>query len=251
MQGKPYAGNPHVRFDEGAGAPRHSGRSALLYNIEFKCPQCRNAVSVDGSYRGQVVECPHCGKGIVIPRGAPVKTSQNMQSGQTLRHGKRISPSVDRNSHIPGISGREPLSRSHSSVSLRSAGQNDSPPIIPLPSEGECHGSYISYWFAKFLLCVLFGSIVGFAAGYLNSYCGLWPFRRFDITFVSSSKPIFLNGMFYLGLVLVLCGLVLMVAALFRRLEMGFREWVLFCTLLTWLQHRGEKKLSSYGGNVK
>ena len=32
MQGKPYAGNPHVRFDEGAGAPRHSGRSALLYN---------------------------------------------------------------------------------------------------------------------------------------------------------------------------------------------------------------------------
>ena len=31
MQGKPYAGNPHVRFDEGAGAPRHLGRSALLY----------------------------------------------------------------------------------------------------------------------------------------------------------------------------------------------------------------------------
>ena len=31
MQGKPYAGNPHVRFDEGAGASRHSGRSALLY----------------------------------------------------------------------------------------------------------------------------------------------------------------------------------------------------------------------------
>ena len=33
MQGKPYAGNPHVRFDEGAGASRHSGRSALLYNM--------------------------------------------------------------------------------------------------------------------------------------------------------------------------------------------------------------------------
>ena len=31
MQGKPYAGNPHVRFDEGAGAPRPSGRPALLY----------------------------------------------------------------------------------------------------------------------------------------------------------------------------------------------------------------------------
>ena len=31
LNGKPYAGNPHVRFDEGAGASRHSGRSALLY----------------------------------------------------------------------------------------------------------------------------------------------------------------------------------------------------------------------------
>ena len=34
LNGKPYAGNPHVRFDEGAGAPRHSGRSALLYSVE-------------------------------------------------------------------------------------------------------------------------------------------------------------------------------------------------------------------------
>ena len=31
MQGKSYAGNPHVRFDEAAGASIHSGRSALLY----------------------------------------------------------------------------------------------------------------------------------------------------------------------------------------------------------------------------
>ena len=31
LDGKPYAGHPHVRLDEGAGAPRHSGRSALLY----------------------------------------------------------------------------------------------------------------------------------------------------------------------------------------------------------------------------
>ena len=42
MQGKPYAGNPHVRFDEGAGAPRHSGRSALLYRalISFLAFSC-------------------------------------------------------------------------------------------------------------------------------------------------------------------------------------------------------------------
>ena len=29
--GKPYAGKPHVRFDEGAGVP-DEGRSALLYS---------------------------------------------------------------------------------------------------------------------------------------------------------------------------------------------------------------------------
>ncbi len=33
LEGTPYAENPHVRFDEGAGAPKRSGRSALLYKI--------------------------------------------------------------------------------------------------------------------------------------------------------------------------------------------------------------------------
>ena len=31
--GKPYAGKPHVRFDEGAGVP-DKGRSALLHGVE-------------------------------------------------------------------------------------------------------------------------------------------------------------------------------------------------------------------------
>ena len=37
--GEPYAGNLHVRFDEGAGVPDNKGRPALLYtlfvNMEF------------------------------------------------------------------------------------------------------------------------------------------------------------------------------------------------------------------------
>ena len=37
-------------------------------NFEFKCPQCGQMVETDESYRGQVAECPCCGKGIVIPR---------------------------------------------------------------------------------------------------------------------------------------------------------------------------------------
>lgn len=36
--------------------------------MEFKCPQCERTVVADESARGQVVECPHCGKGIVVPR---------------------------------------------------------------------------------------------------------------------------------------------------------------------------------------
>ena len=40
-------------------------------NFEFKCPQCGQMVVADEAYRGQVAECPHCGKGIVIPRRNP------------------------------------------------------------------------------------------------------------------------------------------------------------------------------------
>ena len=49
----------------------------MTMNFEFKCPQCGNAVAVDESYRGQVVECPHCAKGIVVPR--------NKTSGQAVQ----------------------------------------------------------------------------------------------------------------------------------------------------------------------
>ena len=31
--GEPYAGNLHVRFDEGAGVPDNKGRPALLYTL--------------------------------------------------------------------------------------------------------------------------------------------------------------------------------------------------------------------------
>ena len=34
----------------------------------FKCPQCGTDIEADESFRGQVAECPHCNRGIVIPR---------------------------------------------------------------------------------------------------------------------------------------------------------------------------------------
>lgn len=39
--------------------------------FQFKCPQCGQTVETDESSRGQVAECPHCGKGIVVPRSTP------------------------------------------------------------------------------------------------------------------------------------------------------------------------------------
>ena len=41
-----------------------------MANIDFTCPQCGVTVEADDSYRGMVLECPSCGKGIVVPRGA-------------------------------------------------------------------------------------------------------------------------------------------------------------------------------------
>ena len=54
LNGKPYAGNPHVRFDEGAGAPRHSGRSALLYLKLQKTTEIRGAIGMAAPRRGLV-----------------------------------------------------------------------------------------------------------------------------------------------------------------------------------------------------
>ena len=56
MQGKPYAGNPHVRFDEGAGAPRHSGRSALLYRKLISVLALAGAVTAQHGFVKRYVE---------------------------------------------------------------------------------------------------------------------------------------------------------------------------------------------------
>lgn len=50
-----------------------------MAQFEFKCPQCGQTIEADDSVRGQVAECPHCGKGIVVPRNAANKASPNKQ----------------------------------------------------------------------------------------------------------------------------------------------------------------------------
>ena len=65
--GKPYAGNLHVRFDEGAGVP-DEGRSALLYSRRF-CVDPSVARLVAGRLAvvvaGKIKHC-QCSDGVVM-----------------------------------------------------------------------------------------------------------------------------------------------------------------------------------------
>lgn len=44
-----------------------------MEQFKFNCPQCHKLVEADDSFRGQVAECPYCGKGIVIPAKVQVE----------------------------------------------------------------------------------------------------------------------------------------------------------------------------------
>ena len=39
-----------------------------MATFDFTCPQCGVSIEAEESYRGMVLECPSCGKGIVVPR---------------------------------------------------------------------------------------------------------------------------------------------------------------------------------------
>jgi DNA-directed RNA polymerase subunit RPC12/RpoP len=57
-----------------------------MAQFEFKCPQCGESIEADDSLSGQAVECPYCGKGIVVFRG-------NAQTG--ISQGKEfLSPNI-------------------------------------------------------------------------------------------------------------------------------------------------------------
>jgi len=63
-----------------------------MAEFEFKCPQCGQTIEADDSFCGQVAECPHCGKGIVVPKSE----SKNVQSQKLrpIRHNESPSPNV-------------------------------------------------------------------------------------------------------------------------------------------------------------
>ena len=77
-----------------------------MAEFKFNCPQCGQPIEADESYCGQTVECPRCGKGIVVPRiklRSPLEgivqplnklSKQNYESGATTR--REQSPKLRR-----------------------------------------------------------------------------------------------------------------------------------------------------------
>ena len=73
-------------------------------NFEFKCPQCGQTVEADESFRGQVAQCPHCGKGIVVPRVKPkLGVTRNTGTGGRTEP----SPHSTQNSSTPSSTPKE------------------------------------------------------------------------------------------------------------------------------------------------
>ena len=127
-----------------------------MMTLTFKCPQCGKSVECDETFRGQVAECPYCGKGIVVPREKPRIPKTPMQRNM----GGEKASSV----HAPNV----PSSKSqpnHAKVDT-----------LPIPSETECLKAWAKYWLARLLIvfCVSFG--LGFLGGFVGRLTGCAPF---------------------------------------------------------------------------
>lgn len=63
-----FARHPKAHFLGSALTPNSEIR---LMDINFKCPQCSQDLTVDSSGAGMQIECPACNKSIVVPQARP------------------------------------------------------------------------------------------------------------------------------------------------------------------------------------
>lgn len=59
--------------------------------FKFKCPQCSGDIEADDSFCGQMAECPHCGKNIVVPYN--VDNAQHLRENPTRQDMCAVSTS--------------------------------------------------------------------------------------------------------------------------------------------------------------
>ncbi len=65
---KSFNGESAVLYSTNKDAQMNNQDEQVKTTFEFKCPQCGHVVEAEESVRGEVVECPYCGKGIVVPK---------------------------------------------------------------------------------------------------------------------------------------------------------------------------------------
>ncbi len=91
-----------------------------MAKFDFKCPQCGETIEADDSFRGQVAECPSCGKGIVVPRKLP-PSEKKVQ----LHPVRREVPSIQPHQEAKGAVSR------HGDVSGRHDMAQKNRPAVP------------------------------------------------------------------------------------------------------------------------
>ena len=131
-------------------------------------------VEADEAYRGQVAECPHCGKGIVIPREKPKVQVER----------KRSLVNTQGQSHSTGGS----ITASHKLVA--------DPPTAISNKWVWCLAitPLVAYW----ILCILVDSFVGLLAAWiLNIIFVILDFKEVDRSGQNVSKALYLWGLFF------------------------------------------------------
>jgi len=146
-------------------------------SIEFNCPQCGQSVEADESACGHVAACPHCGKGIVVPRGksqsSVPRTGVTVPSAPRLKSGARAADG----SSMRGTKTRlHPLTgsdsgRPHVALPSRFANPGQVPPESPNPpiQQGTGRKSLLRKVLSVLLIVLGIAIIVGAASygGYL------------------------------------------------------------------------------------
>ena len=148
-----------------------------MMNFEFKCPQCGQMVEADEAYRGQVAECPHCGKGIVIPCNRTKGVIGRKRSSiHQQDHHYSTAESAMASTLLGTESPLQPTVISDKWVWCLS--------VIPI----------VAYW----TLCILVHSFVGLLVAWiLNVIFVILDFKEVDRSGQDVSKALYLWGLFF------------------------------------------------------
>ena len=140
-------------------------------NIEFKCPQCGQMVECDEEFIGHVAQCPHCGKGIVVPRGTESSAIPHIRP-------RTIAPDLQPNKgrrigvvHVKSKRNEEPPQNVSTASPRHDADCGNNDPGLPqFPSESSITKSFAWYWIVRLILVIVVSVATVFAMKYLSEW---------------------------------------------------------------------------------